>query len=98
MFNTSVEKVSTRHARLTLLKKSSPIDRPKKQARLAALHAIGSMRLTILYPQNRVLELCPVTFSTTSISRATHRSYHELCRQVGNQVGNLPPLVKSAWR
>src|SRR5216684_9027859 len=41
-----------RHARVTLLKKSLPIDRPKKQARLAALHAIGRMRLTILYPPN----------------------------------------------
>src|SRR5437588_10291383 len=58
---------------LTLLKKSSPIDRPKKQTRLAALHAIGSMRLTILYPQNRVLEVCPGTFSTTSLVRAVSR-------------------------
>src|SRR5260370_28626070 len=43
-------RISMRHATVTLLKKSSPIDRPKKQARLAALHAIGSIRLTILYP------------------------------------------------
>src|SRR5258708_35737403 len=43
---------SVAHALVTLLKKSLPIDRPKKQARLAALRAIGRMRLTILYPPN----------------------------------------------
>src|SRR5437016_6470745 len=55
------------------MKKSSPTDRPKKQARLAALHAIGRMRLTILHPPNRVLELCSGTFSSTSLLRAASR-------------------------